>query len=117
MTRAVPAVGETLAISTYVSVWSVPPTSPSAKAQRVPVITLPAELWPSYQLAKSPGHHMARSTMIGTPLVDSTVVETATSASGNVAPPSKLSKSTQMLDRLLAGACIVLVNVRPSPSR
>ena len=58
----------------------VPPTSPSARAQAVPVVVAPAELWPSAQ--PSPGHHIARSTMIGTPLVDATVEDSATSASG-----------------------------------
>ena len=48
-----------------------PPTSPSAIAHRVPVVTSPGLLCASCHWSDvGPGHHIARSTMIGTPLVD-----------------------------------------------
>ena len=54
-------------------------TWPSASAHLVPVVVAPGELCASYQLP--PGHHIARSTMIGTPLVERMVVETPVLAS------------------------------------
>src|SRR5688572_11386357 len=94
-----------------------PPTSPSASAHVVPVPVAPAELCASCQVEDSPGHHIARSTTIRTPLVEATVVDTATSASGNPLTPANCSASTRMFDRLLAGAVRVREYVVPSPNR
>ena len=91
-----PATDEVLATSTYVSVSRGPPTSPSATAQRVPVVVSPGLLCASCQvLDVGPGHHIDRSTMIGTPLVEVMRVDIAASASAASA------SSTQMLKRLL----------------
>ena len=59
---------------------SGPSCSPSASAQRAAVAVEPGELCPSrHQFAPDigPGHHIARSTITGTPLVERTIVETA----------------------------------------
>ena len=54
------------------------------------------------------GHHIARSTMIGTPLVERTVVDTAVSASAVAGPVGNCSWSTQIVKRLLARHDVVL---------
>jgi hypothetical protein len=47
----------------------------------VPVVVAPCELCPSYHVPTDTGHHIARSTTTGTPLVERIVVDTAVSAS------------------------------------
>ena len=67
----------------------------------MPVTVVPGELCASYQLGC--GHHIARSTMIGTPLVERTRIDTDALASALL--PEQLgncSSSTQIVKRLLA---------------
>ena len=63
-----PAVVPVLATRMYVFQPSAPPFSPSASTQRLAVRVEPGELCASYQVLELPGHHIARSTMSGTPL-------------------------------------------------
>ena len=102
--RIVPANAEVLATRTYVSTSRLPPSSPSAMAHRVPVVVSPGLLCASCHVSDvGPGHHIARSTMIGTSLVEVMRVDTATSANAGSA------WSTQMLKRLLPATWYVLV--------
>ena len=67
----------------------------------MPVTVVPGALCASYQFGC--GHHIARSTMIGTALVDRTRIEQDTLARARL--PERLgncSSSTQMVKRLLA---------------
>src|SRR5215203_88238 len=106
--RIVPANAEVLATSTYVSTSRAPPNSPSAIAQRVPVVVSPGLLCASCHVSDvGPGHHIERSTMFGTLLVEVMRVDTAASASAGSA------LSTQMLKRLLPSTWYVLVITSP----
>ncbi len=93
-----PAVADVLAIRMYVSraARRRPPRLRPAPTC-VPVTVAPAELCASYQCRRRrPGHHIARSTITGTPLVD------AASSTRRCRPAAESSRSTQMLNRLLA---------------
>ena len=57
---------------------------PPASAQRVADVVVAAVTVPSYQLGL--GHHIARSTTIGVPLVEAIVADTAVSASRASSP-------------------------------
>ncbi len=100
-----------LAIRMNVCAFRAPPCSPSARPHLVPVATAPALPCPSYHSGPLAGHHMARSTRTGTPLVLVTIVDTAALASAGS------SVCTPMVSRLLAAATCVLVTTRPSASR
>src|SRR5689334_6089548 len=97
VTRADPAVGETLAMTMSVSLLSAPPTGPEPTPHTGPVSDEPGEPAASYQSAgTAPGHHMDRSTTNGTPLSDATTAE-------NVVWSSRESSSrTQMAVRVNA---------------
>ena len=70
---------DVLATRTYVWLANVPPTSPSASAQVGEVTIAPALLCASVQLPS--GHHIARSTTIGTAAFsDRTIADVATLA-------------------------------------
>jgi hypothetical protein len=87
----------------------VPPNSPSASAQRGDVTSAPALLCASVQLP--PGHHMARSTTMGTAgFSDRTIADVATSES-----PGSLS--TQTVNRLWAPRKYCRVILAPPMSR
>ena len=88
-----------------------PPDSPSATAQRVPVTISPGLLCASCQLKPGAGHHIARSTTIGTPLVDVTTVDMLADAS------SGASSATFSVSRLPAPTVCVRVIVWPLVSR
>jgi hypothetical protein len=67
----------------------------------VPVTVVPGALCASYQ--NGCGHHIARSTMIGTPLVARTRIDTDALASALLPDRSgNCSSSTQIVKRLLA---------------
>ena len=82
-------------------------SSPPGATHRVAPAVAPGELCASYQksgVRLGPGHHIARSTMTGTPLVDRIVVDRAASASGFCPDPAGIvSSSTQIVNRPLAG--------------
>ena len=85
----------------------MPPTSPSATAQRGEVITLPALLCASCQFGL--GHHIARSAMIGT--VDVMRIDIAASAS------CASSKSTDSVLRLCAATMMFSFVSTPPPAK
>ena len=95
--RTVAAAPAVLATSRNVAVSSGNrPTSPSATAHLIPVVVAPAASCPSIQAVPC-GHHIARSAMIGTALVNVTVADTAVWASAGDC------SATKSVRRLLAG--------------
>src|SRR6187399_1863821 len=76
-----PATADVFATSTYVCASAAPPCAPSAIAHRAAVTELAAArcesdqtLVPIAAASSGPGHHIARSTTMPTPLVDTIVV-------------------------------------------
>ena len=94
-------------MSTKVLMACGPPFSPSASSHRGAVRVVPNALWPSVQLCFDPIHHMVRSTMTGTPLVDSTFTDTGVSASARSSP------ATSIVRRLLAATVYVFTMGAP----
>ena len=97
-----PENGDVLATRMYVSVAAGPPTSPSARPHSVPVAVGATALCASIQNGEGRGHHIARSTMIGTSLALVTMAERAALARA-LPSPGNCSSLTQMLKRLAAG--------------
>ena len=80
-------------------------TNPPASAQRAADVVVAAVTVPSYQSGL--GHHIARSTTIGVPLVEVIVADTAVAAS------RASSSFTAMVSRLSAGDLVRLLDGRP----
>ncbi len=79
---------------------SGPAFSPSATTQRPAVRVEPGELCASYQVLELPGHHIARSTISGTPLSERMRTDTSVLPVRNGRLPGVISSSsTQMLKR------------------
>src|SRR5690348_12228717 len=94
-------------MSTNVLALFGPPCSPSATTHLGAVRVAPKALWPSVQPPPTPTHHIVRSTMTGTPLVDSTLTD------ADVAASEGSSSATLIVLRLFGATVYVLTTGAP----